>query len=162
MTKSVLKRENKDIARSRDVLTPFDEMDRMFDALSRGWLQPFGFGRPRFSELSAIDTTFPRFDVIDREKDLVVRAEIPGVEKDDLEVTLLDNMLTISGKTYSEEKEEEGDYFRSEIRQGEFSRSVSLPSDVDADKVSSKFKDGMLTLTLPKLEVSKRRHISIS
>ncbi len=162
MTKSLLKRENKDVLRTRDTLTPFDEMDRMFDLFSRGWMQPFAYNRPWFSELSNIDTTFPRFDVIDRDKEIVVRAEIPGVEKDDLEVTLTDNMLTISGKTFSEEKEEEGDFFRSEIRQGKFSRSVTLPHDVNADKVVTRFKDGLLTLTMPKLEVARRRHISIS
>ena len=162
MTKSILKREKKDVVRPREALTPFDEMDRLFDAFSRGWMQPFGFRQPRFSELSPTDVTFPRFDVIDRDKEIVVRAEIPGVNKDDLEVTLTESLLTISGKTYSEDKDEDGDFYRSEIRQGEFSRSVTLPSDVGADKVPSHFKDGLLTLTLPKLEVARRRRIEIT
>ena len=162
MTKSILKRDKKAFVRPREALTPFDEMDRMFDAFSPGWMRPFGFQQPRFSELTPTDITFPRFDVIDRDKEIVVRAEVPGVSKDDLEVTLTESLLTISGKTYSEEKEEGGAFYRSEIRQGEFSRSVTLPSDVDADKVETHFKDGLLTLTLPKIEVARRRHIEIS
>ena len=163
MTSLVTKREKKDVARSKDRFTPFEDMDRMFDALvSRGWMQPFGWSRPRLSEMSAYDYAFPRFDVIDRDKEILVKAELPGVKKDDLEVTVIDNILTIKGKTFAEEKEEEGEFFRSEITRGEFSRSITLPSDVDVDKASTMLKGGLLTLKLPKLAVSRRRHIAIS
>lgn len=163
MTSLVTKREKKDVARSRDRFAPFEDMDRMFDALvSRGWMQPFGWSRPRHGEMSAYDYAFPRFDVIDRDKEILVKAGLPGVKKDDLEVTVIDNILTIKGKTFTEEKEEEGEFYRSEITRGEFSRSVTLPSDVDVDKATTILKGGMLTLKLPKLAVSKRRHIAIS
>jgi HSP20 family protein len=135
----------------------------MFDALvSRGWMQPFGWGRPRLGEMAHFDYAFPRFDVIDRDKEIIVKAELPGVKKDDLEITLIDNILTIKGETLSEEKEEEGEFFRSEITRGKFSRSITLPSDVDVDKATTMFKGGLLTLKLPKLAVSKRRRIAVS
>ena len=163
MTSLVTKHEKKDVARSKDRFAPFEDMDRMFDALvSRGWMQPLGWGRPRLAEMSAFDYPFPRFDVIDRDKEILVKAELPGVKKDDLEITVIDNILTIKGMTFTEEKEEEGEFFRSEITRGEFSRSISLPGDVDVDKASTMLKGGLLTLKLPKLAVSRRRHIAIS
>jgi len=100
-------------------------------------------------------------DVIDRDDEVVVRAEVPGVEKDDLDVSVSDNAVTIKGETKREEKEEKGDYYRCEISRGTFARTVVLPDYVDSDSVKAKFEDGVLELTLPKVEKVKRRSIKI-
>ena len=92
----------------------------------------------------------PRVDVIDREDELVVRAETPGIDKDDLEVSVSEGSVTIKGATRREEKEEKGEYHRCEIMRGTFSRSVALPAEVDADAAQATFKDGVLELTPPK------------
>jgi len=100
-------------------------------------------------------------DVIDRDDEVVVKAELPGVEKKDLDVSVTETSVTIKGTTSHEEKEEKGDYYRCEISRGAYARTVALPSYVDADKAKASFKDGVLELTLPKVEKSKRRSIEI-
>lgn len=140
-------------------LSPFDEMDRVFDEFfGRGWLRPFRWERPSlFGEGAAA----PKVDVIDRDEDVVVRAELPGVNKEDVEVSISGNVLTIKGETKHEEKEEKGDYYRAETSRGAFARTFSLPTEVDQAKATAAMKDGVLELTLPKIEKSKRRTIKI-
>jgi HSP20 family protein len=136
----------------------FGDLDRMFDDFfSRGWLRPFGMGRP-LAELAAFA---PSVDVIDREDEVVVRAEVPGFKKEDIDISVSGNMLTIKGDTKTEEKEEKGDYYRCEITRGAFTRTLALPAEVDDSKAKAAIEDGMLELTLPKLEKSKRRRITI-
>jgi len=138
-------------------VTPFDEMERMFDNFfSRGWL------RPRWGEMmSAFEERMPRVDVIDREAEVVVRAEVPGVKKEDLDVSVSDNTVTIRGETSHEEKEEKGDYYRSEMSRGSFVRTVLLPSNVNAEQAKASFSDGVLQLTLPKVEKARKRNVKI-
>ena len=115
-----------------------------------------------------VDTLFefdglrlPSLDMIDRDAEIVVRAEIPGIEKKDIDVSIANNVLTIKGQTKSESKEETGDYYRHEISSSSFARSVSLPSDVDESKIVANLKDGILEITLPKHESSKRKTIEV-
>ncbi len=91
----------------------------------------------------------------------VTGAEMPGVKSEGLDISVTDNSASINGSTSHEEKEEKGDYYRSEISRGTFSRVLSLPSDVDSDKRRATFKDGILELKLPKVEKAKRKKISI-
>ena len=139
-------------------LSPFEELDRMFDEfLGRGWLRPHRWERPLLAEVKV-----PDVDVIDREEEVLVRAEVPGVKKDDIEVSISGNMLTIKGETKREEKEEKGDYYRCEISRGAFARTLALPAEVDQAKAKAELKDGVLELTLPKVEKSKRHTIKVS
>jgi HSP20 family protein len=78
-----------------------------------------------------------------------------------MEVSMTDNTVTNKGSTSHEEKEEKGNYYRSEISRGSFSRTVVLPSDVDADKARASFNDGILELTIPKVEKSHRKNITV-
>jgi HSP20 family protein len=144
-------------------LSPFEEMDRLMGSFfPRHWLRPFRWEMPSWAELGApLEMKMPRIDVIDRDDDVLVRAEIPGVEKKDLEVSMTDTTVTIKGCTSHEAKEEKGNYFRSEISRGSFSRTIGLPSDVDSDKAKAVFKDGILELTIPKVEKAKRKSIPI-
>ncbi len=145
-------------------LSPFEEMEHMMDRMFEGffprpWLR---WERPRWAELPALfEGKWPHVDVIDREDEVVVRAELPGVDKNDLDVSMGDNTVTIKAATKREEKEEKGDYYRCEISHGAYARTVTLPAEVDADKAKAKFKDGLLELTLPKLEKSKRHTITV-
>jgi HSP20 family molecular chaperone IbpA len=93
--------------------------------------------------------------------EVLVKAEIPGVTKDDLEVSVDESTVTIKGQTSHEEKEEKGDYYRSEIRRGAFSRTIALPREVDASKAKATFKDGILELSLPKVAKSKRVAVKV-
>lgn len=143
-------------------LSPFEEMDRLFDNfLHRRWMQPFRWEMPSMTDLGLPEMKMPRVDVIDRENEVVVRVEAPGVKKEDLDVSVNENSVTIKGSTGHEEKEEKGNFYRSEISRGSFSRTVALPGDVNTDKVKAVFNDGILELTIPKAEKSKRKSIKI-
>jgi HSP20 family protein len=136
----------------------FGDIDRLFDDFfGRGWLRPFGWGRP-LAEMAAFT---PSVDVVDREDEVVVRAQVPGFKKEDIDISVSGTMLTIKGETKTEEKEEKGDYYRCEITRGAFSRTLPLPAEVDDSKAKAAMQDGVLELTLPKLEKSKRRRITI-
>lgn len=147
----------------RRALSPFEEMDRLFeDFFPMGWLRPWRRGWPAAGELaSALEARMPRVDIIDREAEIVVRAELPGVDKKDVEVALAEDSITIKGSTRKEEKEEKGDYYRCETMRGAFSRTLSLPAGVNTEKSSARFKDGVLEVTLPKMERAKRRNIKV-
>ena len=150
-------------AEPRRALSPFEEMDRMFeDFFPRSWMRPFRWEWPSLGEMAKpFEGKMPKVDVIERDDEVVVKAELPGVEKKDLDVSVTETSVTIKGTTSHEEKEEKGDYYRCEISRGAYARTVALPSYVDADKAKASFKDGVLELTLPKVEKSKRRSIEI-
>lgn len=145
------------------MLSPFEEMERLLEEhWPRQWMRPWSWEWPSWGKLaSPFEGRMPRMDVIDRDEEVLVRAELPGVEKKDLDVSLTENTVTIKGSTRKEIKEEKGDYYRSEISAGSFSRTVSLPAEIDADKAKAEFKDGLLELTLPKIERVKRRTIKL-
>jgi HSP20 family protein len=140
-------------------VSPFGEIDRLFDDFfGRRWPRAFGWDRP-FAELPEVG---PNVDVIDRDDEVVVRAEVPGFKKEEIEVSASGNILTLTGEMGTEEKEEKGNYFRCEISHGAFSRTLALPAEVDESKAKASMKDGMLELTLPKIEKARRRTITIS
>ncbi len=151
------------VIRPSRVLSPFEEMDRLMESFfPRQWLRPFRWEMPTWAELGApMEIRSPRVDIIDRDNDIVVKAEIPGVKKEDLDVSMTESTVTIKGSSHHEEKQEKGNYYRSEISRGTFSRTVALPSDVDADKAKAVFNDGILELTIPKVEKSKRKSITV-
>jgi len=129
-----------------------DEIDRLFEspfsALSEG-LQPFMSGWS------------PALDLYDDKDNFVLKAEIPGMNKEDIEIQLHDGVLTLSGERKEEKKSEGGDIHRSERFVGRFQRTLTLPSQVDVDKVNANYQDGILTVTLPKSEAAKPRQIQI-
>lgn len=162
--KSVSKAEDKAPVKQTGYRSPFDEMEQMmgqfFDKGS--WLNPFHLYRPAWSDMTPVfEGRTPKVDVIDRDNEVMIKAELPGVQKDDLEVTVSDNALTIKASTKHEEEKEEGDYHRRELSSGKFVRTIALPANVDASDAVASFKDGLLVLTLPKVETAKQRNIKI-
>ena len=152
-----------ELVRPTRALSPFDDMDRWFENFfPRGWMRPSRFDWPSWGELAAsVEVRAPKVDVIDRDDEVVVRAEVPGVKKGDLAVSVSDNVVTIKGETKREEKKEKGDYYHCEISRGAFTRSVALPHYVDSERAKANFEDGVLELTLPKVEKAKRRTVKI-
>ncbi len=143
--------------------SPFEEMDRLFESFfPRSWLRPMRWEWPAMGELTApFEGRLPKVDVVDRDSDILVRAELPGVDKKDLDISITDNTVTIHATTSSEREEEKGEYYRREISRGTFSRTVALPAEVNADGAKASFKDGILELTVPKVEKAKRRRIEV-
>jgi HSP20 family protein len=134
------------------------ELERIFDSL----LSRF---RPLRRDWPSLRMPFegrgPKIDVIERDDDIVVKAELPGVDKKDLDVSVTDNSVTIKASTRRETKEEKGDYYRQEISSGYVTRTVGLPSAVDATRATAELKDGVLQLTLGKVEKSKRKRVEV-
>jgi HSP20 family protein len=144
-------------------MSPWEEIERMFGSMiPRTGLRPADWEWPSWADLSArVDVRMPKLDIIERDKEVVVRAELAGVDKKDIDVSVTDNAVTIKGSTRKESSEEKGDYVRSEIAQGAFSRTAALPCSVDGQQAKASFTDGMLELTLPKLEPSKRHSVKV-
>ncbi|NJN99424.1 MAG: Hsp20/alpha crystallin family protein [Anaerolineales bacterium] len=136
------------VRRHDDPFTGFrDEMDRLFDDFfGRGFgLTPFEGGA-----MDHFGTFNPQVDVTENDKEVKITAELPGLSEQDVEVSLSNDVLTISGEK-KHEKEDKGDnYYRMERSYGSFQRTIPLPAEVQSDKVDASFKNGVLTITLPK------------
>jgi HSP20 family protein len=145
------------------IAEPFEEMDRMLErfmgrSLMREWM------RPRWwpFETALEGAGLPRVDVIDREDEVRIRAEMPGVKKEDLDVSLSENAVTLRGQIKEEHEEKEDEYYYyKETGHGEFLRTIDLPAAVDASKAKATYKEGVLDLVLPKVEAAKRQTIKI-
>ena len=132
------------------------EFERLFDEFFDRSLTSFGWSRP------LPGGAMPDVDIIDRDDEVIVRAELAGYRKEDIEVSVSGNWLTLRGESRSDDRDESGDYYRQEIAQGSFARTLSLPAEVDESKAKASMKDGILELVLPKLEKARRRTIVIS
>ena len=129
-----------------------EEIDRLFEA-------PLA-ELARTSQLLSGWT--PALDVFEDKDNVYVRAEIPGMRKEEIEVSLHNGSLSISGERKSEEKFKDAEVYRGERFFGRFQRSVTLPTPVAQDKVKAQYKDGILTVTLPKTEEAKPKHIDVN
>ncbi|MGB5224599.1 MAG: Hsp20/alpha crystallin family protein [Arenicellales bacterium] len=139
------------------------EMETRFeDFFTADWMHPSKWELPDWAQMGQLELKVPKMDIVDRDDDVLVRADLPGVTKDDIDVSLTDNTITVKGSTSEEKKEEKGDYYRSETMKGTFSRTMSLPSDVDGSKANSTFKDGVLEVVVPKLEKARRHSVKVS
>jgi HSP20 family protein len=103
----------------------------------------------------------PAFDMSETDKELIVKGEVPGMDKKDINITVSDGMLTIRGEKKHEKKEENEQYHRVERRYGAFSRTMRLPHEVEADKVDATYKEGVLSIRLPKSEAVEPKKIEI-
>lgn len=150
-------------AEPQHLLSPFEDMERLMeDFFPRSWLRRYKHEWPSFGTLSQpFKGQMPKVDIIDRDDEIFIRAELPGVDKKDIDISMTDNTVTIKGETSKEEKEEKGDYYRCETSRGSYTRTLSLPAGVNAEKTSATFKDGVLELTMPKMEQAKRRNIEV-
>jgi HSP20 family protein len=119
--------------------------------------RPFGL----LEEPISIAAWTPSCDIYETDDEVVVKAEIPGVKKEDVKVSLQDNLLTLSGERKFEEETKKENYLRVERGYGAFSRSFTLPPYVDATKISAEFKDGLLEVKLPKSEQAKPKQVEI-
>jgi HSP20 family protein len=127
-----------------------DRLNRMFEAAWNG--EPFSQG-----------AWVPPVDIIETaDKDVIVRAELPDMKREDIKVTFENNVLTIEGERKFEKKDANETYHRVERGYGTFRRSFSLPATVDATKVEAEYKDGVLTVNLPRREESRPRQIAIN
>jgi HSP20 family protein len=104
----------------------------------------------------------PGVDVVEESDAYVFHADLPGVPKENVDITFEDNILTVSGSRERHDESNQGQYRRVERRYGRFTRSFALPSQVDTNKVDASFRDGVLVIRVPKAETAKARKIKIS
>ena len=136
----------------RDLISLREAMDRLFEESfvwpRAGWLAPLG------PETLAVD-------MYETDEDVVIKTSVPGVKPEDIDITITGDTLTIKGEVKAEEKVEKANYIRRERRYGAFSRSLTLPTSVVAEKAKAEFENGVLTLTLPKAEEVKPKTIKV-
>lgn len=147
--------------RSRGVTnwTPRREMERMFEDLFRDF-RDLATLSPR-SLLEGVATAFPKIDMYDEKEKVVVKVEAPGMEKEEIRISVSDHTLQLRGEVQSEGKEEDRDYYYNERFVGSFYREIPLPSAVNPDQIRAAFKNGVLTIEMPKSKEAAGKEIKI-
>lgn len=140
-------------------LAPLDtfrsEMDRLFESFFH---EPFGLAETGFEGTGAWS---PALDISENADEVTVRAEIPGVKPEELDVTVNGDVLMLSGEKKESTEKKDKDYWHAETRYGAFRRQVRLPTDVDAEKVDASYTNGVLTIRLKKSNVAKAKRITV-
>ena len=136
---------------------PFRDMRRMHNMLDRFMDQSLFGPSSRFEAFVGLIPV----DVYQTEDDVVIKATAPGLTADDIQISIAGDTLSISGEIQEQTEQEGREYFVRERRVGSFSRSITLPTTVNADKAVADFEDGILTLTLPKVEAVKPKKITV-
>jgi HSP20 family protein len=129
-----------------------DDIDRLFESPLTEWA--------RNSNL--LSGWNPALDLYEDKDNLYVKVELPGMKREDIDVSLHEGSLSISGERKGEEKNEDAEVYRAERFFGRFQRTVTVPTSVAVDKVKAQYKDGILTITLPKTEEAKPKHIDVN
>jgi HSP20 family protein len=136
----------------RDLRTLQEEVNRLFSTnLTRGFAEE-GIGRGAWN---------PSVDIYENKDQIVLEAELPGMKRDDFELTIENNVITLRGERQFEKKEEADNYHRVERSYGSFTRSFTLPQTVSADGATAEYRNGVLRVTLPKREETKARRIEV-
>ena len=159
------KKEKKELVKVEPTkaMSPFQEMERRFQEMEKRFedffrrpfsLIPSWWPRLRLPEMEEVS---PSMDIFKEGDDVVVKTELPGMKKEDIDISLTKDTITISGEKKKEEKIEKKDYYSFERSYGSFKRSFSLPAEVQTEKASAKFKDGVLEIRIPKTEKAKKK-----
>lgn len=135
---------------AREMMTLREAMDHLFD---EAFTRPFGLTTDGWSR--------PAIDMYQTDKDVVVKASLPGFKSDEVQINIVGDVLTLRGETKQEEEVKEKTYHMHERRWGSFERSIPLPTSVSADKATAEFENGILTITVPKSEKARPKTITI-
>jgi HSP20 family protein len=142
---------------------PFRDLNVLQDRMNRLFDDAGGRGRAwRSDEPSATTSWSPAVDIFETEGDIVVKAELPGMDRKDIVLNLENNVLTLKGERRFEKETKEENYHRIERSYGGFSRSFSIPATVDEERIRADYKDGVLRILLPKKEQAKPKQIRIA
>ena len=155
--RNILPKKGHDVGRAHEMRPFTHSMEEFFgNHFPRRWMEgffePVTWRRPFWPEFGESFEVWPKIDVLDKKDAVIVRAEIPGVKKEDLEITIAGDRLTLEAKREYEEKEEKEEFFRSEMAYGRLYRVVPLPVEVKGDEAKAEVKDGVVEIYLPKVE----------
>jgi HSP20 family protein len=141
------------------VVSPFMEMEKLFEDF---WRRPSSWlGWPEMRVAKRFEIS-PSVDIYEEGNELVLKADLPGITKDEVEINVTDNVLTLTGEKKKEEKVERENYFRYERSHGSFCRRFYLPEGIDTEKIKAHYKEGVLEVRLPKTEEAKQKTRKIS
>ena len=141
---------------------PFEDLSRLQHEMNRLFDDTYSTGpRTARRENAATQLWAPAVDVAEDANEIVLRSELPGVKQDDIDIELAHDTLTIRGEKKFEEEDKKGNYVRIERAYGTFQRSFNLSVPVDQDKINASFKDGVLTIRLPKSEATKPKKVLV-
>lgn len=140
------------------MLGMFDDMEHMFERFLRG-MGPSWLPRVRMPE--EFEGAYFDADIYEEGKNIVLKAELPGISKDELNIDITEDTITVSGEKKKEEKVEKKDYYRLERSYGSFTRSFRLPAGIRADAAKATFRDGLLKITAPRKEAGKKVKITV-
>ena len=138
-----------------------EEMRRNMERLFEGFYEPSLGSRRWWPKPSEAGVVVPKIDMYDRKDEVVVKAELPSVEKNDIDLTITKDSITIKGEIKREEEVKEENYYAAERSYGSFKRMIALPVEVASEKAKAAFKNGILEIVLPKKEEAKPKEIKI-
>jgi HSP20 family protein len=138
----------------REMVSLRERMNRLFDD---SWFRTDGYG-----DDVAMGMWSPAVDMFEKNDHLVIKAELPGMEKKDINLDLKDGVLTLRGERKHENQVQDENFYRREMSYGKFVRTFSLPSDVDSEKIKAEFQNGLLTIEVPKPEQHKPKQITVN
>jgi len=139
---------------------PFEDVEKVRSEIDR-LMDTFLFGVPQRGDFWEEAEWLPAVDIAETKNEIVVNVEIPGMDPKEFDISLSEGTLTIRGEKKQDRLEKEENYHLTERRYGTLSRSISLPQEVESDKINKSYKKGVLTVTLPKSEGAKRKEIKI-
>jgi len=154
------RRERKDTGQLSPVSrgwSPFWNLDRLHEEIDRLFDRPFG----RSGGMTRFEGWMPSVDVCEDKDNVIVKAELPGAKKDEIQVSVTDGTLHLSGERKHESDYDGKDSYQSERYFGRFERDIALPTEVAAEKIQANYKDGVLTVTCPKTEESRKKQIEV-
>lgn len=166
-TSDVATRQPQSMARQEQSRSPFDsfaeEIDRLLDefGFSRGWLSRPWASRMRHQ--AALEMWTPQIELSQQNNELIVRADLPGLKKEDVNIDITDEAITVSGERHQDKESESGGMYRSERSYGSFYRAIPLPKGAMSDQAKATFKDGVLEIRVPAPpeQVTRGRRIEI-
>ena len=154
------KKESKELARPESMrpVPAFWDMERWFEDVFRRPFSSLNVPAFRFGETAEI---VPSVDIFEDKGDVVVKAELPGIKKEDIDITLTEDTITISGEKSREEEVKKKDFYRWECSYGSFSRTFVLPAEVQAGKAKTSLKNGVLEVRVPKTDDAKKKEVKV-
>ncbi|MGQ9510267.1 MAG: Hsp20/alpha crystallin family protein [Thermodesulfobacteriota bacterium] len=137
---------------------PFRELDRIRREVDRLW---DSFFEKRPARIEEVSEWFPSLDVSETDSEYIIKVEVPGIDPKDINISLMNNILTIKGEKKQEKEEKEENYHLLERSYGSFTRSIRIPSQIQNDHINASYKNGVLKIILPKTEEAKKKEIKI-
>ena len=139
---------------------PWREMPALYNRINGMFDDPF-FSLDRLADQENLGLWNPAVDLYEKDDHFIIKAELPGINKDDIKVDLKDRVLTLSGERSFDNEVKEENYYRKERSYGKFQRAFTLPADVDSEKIKAEFKDGVLQIEVPKPQDKKAKQVTI-